>query len=119
MCRIWTAKLCIDNGSKVINLANVHILIYKITGNQLFFNVPESVCEECDLTVNLAQKALDEIGDKRISLEVKPWMNKVISSLLKGGWHPPVLLINGKIFSQGVVPDGQKLKKAILDELKK
>lgn len=100
-------------------MGKVHILIYKITGNQLFFKVPESVCEECDLTVNLAKKVLNEIGNKKITLDVKPWMNKAISSLLKGGWHPPVLLINGKIFSQGIVPDGQKLKKALLEELKK
>jgi len=100
-------------------MTNVHILIYKITGNQLFFKVPPSVCEECDLTVNLAKKIVGDIGEKGITLEVKPWMNKVISSIIKGGWHPPVLLVNGKVFSQGIVPDGQKLKETILEELKK
>lgn len=100
-------------------MPSVHILIYKITGKQLFFKVPDSVCEECDLTVNLAKKILDEIGNKEVTLEVKPWMNNVVSSLLSGGWHPPILLVNGKVFSQGIVPDGRKLKETILGELKK
>ncbi|MDE1765575.1 MAG: hypothetical protein KGI27_04765 [Thaumarchaeota archaeon] len=100
-------------------MGSVHILIYKITGKQLFFNVPESVCEECDLTVNIAKKVLSEMGNKKITLEVKPWMNKALSSLFKGGWHPPVLLINGKVFSQGIVPDEQKLRESVLEELKK
>ncbi|MDC8453456.1 MAG: hypothetical protein KGH99_07205 [Thaumarchaeota archaeon] len=100
-------------------MSNVHLVLYKITGNQLFFNVPSSVCEECDLTANTVKKILNEINDPRIEFEIKPWMNNLFSALRKGGWHPPVLLINGKIFSQGIVPEVQKLKENMIKELQK
>ncbi|MGI0046104.1 MAG: hypothetical protein ACREBB_02790 [Nitrosotalea sp.] len=97
----------------------VHLTVYKITGSQLFFNVPSRVCEECDMTVNAAKKVISEINDPRVSLEIKPWLNKLLPALFKGGWHPPVLLVNGTVFSQGVVPDGKKLEEKILEELEK
>jgi len=32
-------------------MKKVNVVIYKMTGKQFFFNVPESMCEECDLSV--------------------------------------------------------------------
>lgn len=103
----------------MILMGNIHLVVYKITGNQLFFKVPSSVCEECDLTVNAVKKVLNEINDPRIKFEVKPWMDDLFSALKRGAWHPPVLIINGKIFSQGIVPEVQELKKNIIEELEK
>jgi hypothetical protein len=100
-------------------MGNVHLILYKITGNQLFFNVPSNVCEECDLTVNVVKKILNEINDPRIKFEVKPWMNSLLTVLRKGGWHPPVLVINGTIFSQGIVPEEERLKEIVIEELRK
>lgn len=100
-------------------MGNVYLKLYKITGNQLFFNVPSSICEECDLTINVVKKMLNEINDPRIKFEVKPWMNSLLSALKKGGWHPPVLMINGEIFSQGIVPEERKLKEIVIEELQK
>ena len=106
-------------------MVNVNILIYKITGRQLFFNVPSRICEECDLTVGLTQKIVNEINkdntdnnnNNKIKLEVKPWLSNLISAVIKGAFHPPILLINGHIFSQGIVPDQKELKRKILQEL--
>jgi hypothetical protein len=103
-------------------VGNVNIIIYKITGRQLFFNVPSRICEECDLTVGLTKKLVNEIDDKnntknKIEIEVKPWLSNFISAAAKGALHPPILLINGHIFSQGRVPDKNELKRKILQEL--
>lgn len=119
MCRNRSYQLCADNWNKVIRMGNVHLVLYKITGNQLFFNVPSSVCEECDLTVNTVKKMLNEINDPRIIFEIKPWMDNLFSALKKGGWHPPVLMINERIFSQGIVPEVQKLQEDVIKELQK
>lgn len=78
-----------------------------------------SNCEECDLTVSLANKVTNEIKNDKITIEVKPWLRNIISAISKRGLHPPVLLINGNVFSQGIVPDEKKLRKALLDELGK
>jgi hypothetical protein len=98
-------------------IGKVTIQIYKVTGKQLFFEVPSKICEECDLLVNMTERVVDEINDSRINIEVKPWLNNLLSAILKQALHPPILLINGKVFSQGEVPDKSKLKERILEEL--
>ena len=100
-------------------LANVHIIIYKVTGNQLFFKVPPRVCEECDILVNVTRRVVNEINDNRITIEIKPWLSSLRSSLKRGGWHTPVLLINGQVFSQGIVPNAKDLGRKIIEELAK
>lgn len=90
-----------------------------MTGKQLFVNVPESVCEECDLSVEAAKKVISKFDKNKIKLEVKPYFNNIFKMLLKGGWHPPLVIVNGKIFSQGIVPDSKKFESRIKEELKK
>ncbi len=103
----------------MILLTKVRITIYKVTGNQLFFKVPSRVCEECDILVNVTTRVVNEINDNRVTVEIKPWLSNLRSSLIGGGWHPPVLLINGKLFSQGTVPNAKDLEQKIIQELTK
>lgn len=97
----------------------VEIKIYRFTGKQLFFTIPEFVCHECDMVVRLVNKVVEKIESESVSVQVYPWINNMLSSLKKGGWHPPVIMINGKVFSQGIVPDEQEFKKEILKEIQK
>jgi len=99
-------------------MKNIDIIIYKMTGRQLFFNVPEKVCEECDLTVAMVKNVAKRMKDIKINIEVKQWFNNLLPVILKGGWHPPVVLVNGKIFSQGIVPDAEKLESKIKQDAK-
>ena len=92
----------------------IKITIYRISGKQLFFNVDPAYCRECDMTVNVVERALGELAGVRAKLEVKPWINYLAVSIFRGGYHPPVLLVDGKIISQGVVPTREEVKKAIL-----
>jgi len=98
-------------------MKEIEIIIYKMTGKQLFFDVPEKVCEECDLSVAQVKSVAKKINNNKINVEVKQWFNHLPKVLLKGGWHPPVVMVNGKVFSQGIVPDAEKLKSKILQEL--
>ena len=94
-------------------MARVEIVVYRFTGRQFFFEVPQKWCEECDLTIRLVREVLRELDlehDRRVRLTIKPWMANVLESLASGGWHPPVVTINDQTFSQGVVPDRAKLK---------
>lgn len=90
------------------------ITLFPIAGKQFFFNVPDSWCEECDLTHQLIQKITADYED--IEIEVKPWIENLPKALRRGGWHPPVVLIDDKLFSQGVVPNDRKLRE-YLDNL--
>jgi len=98
-------------------MKKVNITIYKMTGKQLFFKVPEKVCEECDLSVERVKSVAKKINGNKINIEVEPWFNHMMKVLLKGGWHPPVVTVNGKIFSQGIVPDAQKLESVMRIEV--
>ena len=88
------------------------VTVYPMTGRQLFFNVPHAVCEECDLTVRLVQRvALDF---PHVEVRVKPWFNHIFDALRRGGWHPPVVTIDGRVTTQGVVPDEDILRRAFV-----
>lgn len=87
------------------------VTVYPITGKQLFFRVPHSRCEECDLAPpSLVRRVAEEIGD--IEVRVKAWFSRLLDALRRGGWHAPVLTIDGRVFSQGVVPDEARLRDA-------
>ncbi len=88
------------------------ITVYPISGRQLFFRVPHSWCEECDLTIRLVERVVDDL-DGDFDVHVKPWFNHLFDALRRGGWHAPVVTIDGRIFSQGVVPDERELRSAI------
>ncbi len=91
--------------------ATTVVTVYPMTGRQLFFNVPHAVCEECDLTVRLVQRVAEDLPD--VEVRIKPWFNYLFDALRRGGWHPPVVTINGKISTQGVVPDEAELRDAL------
>ena len=97
----------------------ISVTIYPIAGRQLFFRVPESFCQECDLTIRTVERVIEELGHPSgVQIEVKPWLNYLPQALLRGGWHPPVVTISGKRFSQGVVPDAKTLQEVIVQLLK-
>ncbi|HXG36731.1 MAG TPA: hypothetical protein VNL15_07165 [Dehalococcoidia bacterium] len=95
----------------------VIVTVYPIAGKQLFFRVPDSFCRECELTLRAVTRTIAELDPGRESFEVqiKPWLNNVVQAVRRGGWHPPVVTINGDLFSQGIVPDQSKLRLALLE----
>jgi hypothetical protein len=89
----------------------VTVTVYPMTGRQLGINVPHAVCEECDLTVRLVQRVT--AGIPNVEVRIKPWFNNLFDALRRGGWHPPVVTINGKIATQGIVPDEARFRRAL------
>jgi len=91
------------------------VVVYYITGRQLGpLSVPPSWCEECDLTVRAVKSALRELDpDGILSVAVRPWLRHALAVLSKGAWHAPIVIIDGGIFSQGVVPEEQALRAKI------
>jgi hypothetical protein len=91
-----------------------YITIYRFTGKQGLFNVPKKWCEECDILETIVRATIRDlgIGDK-VKLTVKPWFLWFWQPLLTHlAWHAPILIINGKLVSQGIVPDKETLIKA-------
>ncbi len=90
------------------------IVVYRVTGRQGPFTIPDSFCEECDLTVAVARRVAGRLGPEAVSVEVKPWIRHLPEALVKGGWHPPVVTVAGKLLTQGVVPRAEVLERAVL-----
>ena len=87
------------------------VTVYPMTGRQLFFRVPHAICEECDLTVRLVQRVAADLP--HVEVRIKPWFNNLFDALRRGGWHPPVVTVNGRITTQGIVPDEERLRRAL------
>lgn len=85
------------------------IEIYVVTGNHGFLWIPESFCRECHMFVQAAKEASEEV-DRDIDIQVKSYWSRFLRPLLKGGVHPPVMLVDGEVFCQGYdVPDRNDL----------
>lgn len=90
----------------------ISITIYRYTGRQGFFTIPAWWCKECDLLVAVVGEAIRELGaEKAVQFRVRPWWLLWFLPLLKGAWHPPILEIAGKVYSQGMVPEKEPLKR--------
>ncbi|MEK6977104.1 MAG: hypothetical protein AABX40_01720 [Candidatus Hydrothermarchaeota archaeon] len=89
------------------------VTIYRYGGRFLFYRITQD-CEECELSVRMARGIARELGEEKVEIEVKPWLDHFMEALLKGGWHTPIILINGRKYSQGVVPQRAEFMEAIL-----
>jgi hypothetical protein len=100
--------------SRSTGFVPLEIAIYPIAGKQLWFSIPESFCRECDLTLRLVERVVQELENpSEVRVRVRPWLKHIVAALWRGGWHPPVVTINGRLFSQGVVPEAQALRTKI------
>ena len=58
-------------------------------------------CDECELTTGILQDIMaDELKNKNVAFEVKPWLDNLFYCLLRGTWHAPIIMVNGKKFYQ-------------------
>ncbi|WP_261818063.1 glutaredoxin [Vibrio gallicus] len=62
-------------------------------------NIP---CGECTLTKDiLSDTFANELKDVEVELEIKDWLSHWWEPLKKGAWHAPILIVEGKVISQG------------------
>lgn len=95
---------------------NHTIIIYRFTGKQGIFTIPSNWCKECDLLLNIVYNVIDHHADiNNINLIIRPWFIWFLVPLFQyHTLHAPMLIINGKLISAGIVPTKEK----ILDALK-
>lgn len=79
----------------------VSVALYRWAGKFGPFEV-KIPCGECTLTKDILKDAFEnELSDIDIVFEVKDWLSNWWEPLFKGGWHAPIVMVNGKIISQG------------------
>ncbi|MGE0229903.1 MAG: glutaredoxin family protein [Dehalococcoidia bacterium] len=101
----------VPEAASAAGVARHEVTVYPIAGRQLFFRIPESFCRECDFTIDVVERVSAEFDDVRV--RVKPWLNHLAEALWRGGWHAPVVTIDGRVYSQGVVPEEAAFRDAL------
>ena len=92
---------------------NVKIVYYRYAGRFLFYKAKDR-CLECELTYSILHRLESEIfSGKNVSIEIQPFFNNLIPLAFRKGFKPPLIYINGQLFSQGVVPDTSALIQTI------
>jgi hypothetical protein len=92
--------------------AIVKITIYRWAGKLGPFRITGE-CAECDFALAQARGALTSHPDWPVEIEVKPWLNHFWEALSCGGWHAPIVAVNGEMVSQGEIPDYGALERAV------
>jgi glutaredoxin len=72
-------------------------------------NIP---CGECSLTLDVIQDTFNtELEGVPVELDVRDWLTEWWKPLFKGGWHAPIVMVEGKLINQG-----QALNRGVLTE---
>ncbi len=96
------------------DIQRVNVTIYRFTGQHGPLHIPSHKCEECDLSITLVTRLVQQIHPDCFNVEVKSWFFYFWEPLLRGGWHAPIITIDGQIFSQGIVPEAEGLRSAMI-----
>lgn len=77
-------------------------------------------CGECGASEGIIEHVIAAEFTPRgiaVNFEIRPWLDNWWKPLLKGGWHAPIILVNGKVLSQGKVVDAGHLAATIRDHI--
>lgn len=73
-------------------------------------------CGECSLTKDvIADTVENELDGIDVKVEMKDWLSEWWKPLLKGGWHAPIVLVDGKLVSQGAALNRGVLTQVVID----
>jgi len=73
-------------------------------------------CGECSLTKDVIQDTLDtELKGIEVTLDIRDWLSEWWKPLMKGGWHAPIVMVEGKVISQGAALNRGILTQAIIE----
>ena len=94
---------------------DVRIVLYRWAGRWGPFkvNIP---CGECALTLDVITDTFEtELVGVPVKLDVREWLSEWWKPLLKGGWHAPIVMVDGRMVSQGHALNRGVLTEAIID----
>ena len=73
-------------------------------------------CGECALTLDIIQDTLsNELAGIEVQLGIRDWLSEWWKPLVKGGWHAPIVMVNGSVISQGAALNRGLLTQAVIE----
>jgi glutaredoxin len=97
-----------------MSTAAVCITLYRWAGRfgPLNIKIP---CGECALTRDVIEDTLaNELADIPVELQLRDWLSHWWQPLLKGGWHAPIVMVEGRVISQGNALNRGVLTEAVI-----
>ena len=72
-------------------------------------------CGECTLTEAIIEDCLaNELADVQVRVRQHDWLSNWWRPLLRGGWHAPIVQVDGKVVSQGLALNRGLLVQAVI-----
>jgi glutaredoxin len=96
-------------------MSKVSITLYRWAGawGPFKVNIP---CGECSLTVDVIQDTFaNELAGVPVALDTRDWLDHWWKPLPKGGWHAPIVMVGGKVVSQGHALNRGLLTEAVIE----
>ncbi len=98
-----------------MNQKPIKVTIFRWAGSWGPFKVKIS-CGECTLTKDVILDTLEnELSGISIEIESREWLSEWWKPLAKGGWHAPIVMVEGKVVSQGVAINRGILTQAVIE----
>lgn len=93
----------------------IKISVFRWAGSWGPFSI-KIPCGECALTKDIIADTIEhELSGIRVELEMHDWLSEWWKPLLKGGWHAPIIIVDGKVISQGAALNRGKLTQAVIE----
>lgn len=80
--------------------ADVEIVVYVVTGDHGGLRVPERFCRECHRFTRVADLAAERVAAD-VDVSVRSWWTHLPFALRHGGYHAPVMVVDGTRLCQG------------------
>ncbi|MEL7314434.1 MAG: glutaredoxin [Cyanobacteria bacterium J06559_3] len=94
--------------------SEVNVTLFRWAGAWGPFKV-KIPCSECALTKDVIRDTLaTELAGIPVNLDIREWLTEWWKPLLKGGWHAPIVMVDGKVISQGVALNRGILTEAVI-----
>ncbi len=79
----------------------VKVTVYRWAGQWGPFKV-KIPCGECALTTDVLKDTFEnELNGVPVELDVRDWLTEWYRPITKGGWHAPIVMVDGNVVSQG------------------
>ncbi|TVO58773.1 glutaredoxin family protein [Denitromonas halophila] len=93
----------------------VAVVVYRWAGAWGPFAV-KIPCGECALTRDvIADTLAHELDGVAVTLDVRDWLSEWWRPLARGGWHAPIVMVAGRVVSQGQALNRGVLTQAVID----
>jgi len=93
----------------------VNVTVYRWGGEWGPFRV-SIPCGECSLTADVITDTFEhELAGIPVGLETLDWLSHWWQPLAKGGWHAPIVMVEGRVISQGKALNRGVLTQAVIE----